>query len=113
VKQAFLFILAIVVINYCQDFNSLYENIEKTYNLSKHKWQFVPIVDFPIDSMKTKKVPNLSKGKIWNKDGIGGIIWYDADTCCIVIKTCNLKHDTTYKFLWFKKSKNYWKIINH
>lgn len=99
-------LLVIVTIGNCQDFNSITNNIQRTYNSLHHgRWAFVPIAEFPVDSMKTKKVPDLSQGKIWNKDSLGGIVWYNEDTCCVIVKTWNSKKDTTYKFLWFKKSK--------
>jgi hypothetical protein len=109
-KLAFFLLLIFTASIAQEDFSSLIRNIQKNYNETHYsKWQIIPIAEYPVDSMKTKRVPDLSRGKIWIKDQLGGIVWYDKDTSCVVIKTWNSKGDTTFKFLWFKKTAKGWK----
>lgn len=93
-----------------ENFSSLVKSIKTSNNtVYADRWQFVAVAEYPVDSMKTKRVPDLSRGQIWSEDTTRGfgIVWYDRDTCCVIVKTWARK-DTTYRFLWYKKSSKGW-----
>lgn len=89
--------------------------VERTCNTSfDSKWIFCAIADYPMEMKGKVKVPDLSRGNTYCcKSGIGGVVWSDNDTACILIKRWFNSKDTTYQFLWFvlNKDKNKVKVI--
>jgi hypothetical protein len=87
--------------------------IERTCNNSfDSKWTFCAIAEYPIEMKGKVKVPDLSRGNIYCcRPGVGGIVWSDNDTACILIKRWLNSKDTTYQFMWFALNKNKVKMI--
>jgi hypothetical protein len=76
------------------------------------KWTFVPIADYPLEMRGKVKVPDFSRGVVYCcKSGIGGIVWSDNDTACVLVKEWYRSVDTTYMFLWFAYNKYLNKLI--